>query len=112
MTGDAPHINRKSYPVEIQASLPRFLKADTPQVESMVPKFLKGDTGVPGSARERMLSLFWFGQNEIAFELGLIRFVFLTLSVYMSVFVIQIIPSYVVPAYDTATAVLIGTAGI
>jgi len=111
-TGDVG--GRKSYPVEIQASLPRFLKEDTRSGDSIVPTFLKGDMKhvIPGSAREKMLNLFWFGQNEIHFQLSLIRFVFLALSVYMSVFVIQIIPSYVVPAYDTASAVLIAITGI
>merc|ERR1711959_496044 len=111
-TGDVG--GRKSYPVEIQASLPRFLKEDTRSGDSIVPTFLKGDMKhvIPGSAREKMLNLFWFGQNEIHFQLSLIRFVFLALSVYMSVFVIQIVPSYVIPAYDTASAVIITIAGI
>merc|ERR1712159_150210 len=59
-----------------------------------------------------MFNLFWFGKNEVTFHLSFIRFIFLGLSVYMSVFVIQIIPHYIAVVYPVWAAILISFMGL
>merc|ERR1711959_61452 len=52
-------------------------------------------------------NLFLCGMNEVTFHLGFLRFLFLGVATFLSVFFIQIGPAYLWKAYDPASAIFI-----
>jgi Ca2+-binding EF-hand superfamily protein len=106
---------RAGYPPEIRADMPRFLHEDLPPAGWCIPQCLKGGDYMetdPHSAQTKMYNLFWFGKNEVSFHRASIRFTFLVLAVHIAIFCKQIIPNYIIIAYDPLPAFLISVSGL